>query len=84
MSLLSFSKYYSNNTVSKEICIKISDTYIDPGSDILIELFRRNNIYIDQKLEMWCPDKNFTPYCRLSNLFIHLKRGFGKDQNDQK
>ena len=36
-------------------------------------LFRRNNIYIDQKLDMRCPDKNFTPYFRLSNLFIYLR-----------
>ena len=85
MSLLSFSKYYSGKTVSKEIYRKSFDTYIHLGNDILTELsiltakysnalFRRNNIYIDQKLDMWCPDMNFTPYCRLSNLFIHLRR----------
>ena len=68
MSLLSFSKYYSHKTVPKEIHRKIIDTYIDLGSDIL------NEFYIDQKLDMWCPDNYFKLNFDLSNLFIYLRR----------
>ena len=36
--------------------------------------FHRFNIYIDQKLYMWCPDKYFKLFFCSPNLFIYSKR----------